>query len=215
MGSAGTAVPVAQHKYVGAVFLAGYPKIRSIFDGYRNAYLEAHGEHAPFDRLAYLALCYVGENEREADEGARKLLWYMEANKVPVEWSNPPGYHPPAVSAMVMRGATGSGVPVNPTLSQQMARGNVFAGTPDQVYQQIKAFWEYSGGFGHMMIMGQAGFLSDEDAVKSMRLYSNEVYPRLRELTANSDPAEIAERSKATPAREEADLGSFGVEFVR
>ena len=215
MGSAGTAVPVAQHKYVGAVFLAGYPKIRSIFDGYRNAYLEAHGEHAPFDRLAYLALCYVGENEREADEGARKLLWYMEANKVPVEWSNPPGYHPPAVSAMVMRGATGSGVPVNPTLSQQMARANVFAGTPDQVYQQIKAFWEYSGGFGHMMIMGQAGFLSDEDAIKSMRLYSNEVYPRLRELTENSDPAEVAERSKAAPLREEVDLGNFGVEFVR
>ena len=43
------------------------------------------------DRLAYLGLCYVGENEREAEEGARKLLWYMESNKVPPEWSNPPG----------------------------------------------------------------------------------------------------------------------------
>ena len=215
MGSARTAAPVAEHRHVGAVFLAGYPKIREIFGGYRDAWSRAHGGQAPFDRLAYLALCYVGENEREAEDGARKLLWYMEANKVPPEWSNPPGYHPPAVSAAVMRGVTGSGVPVNPTLEQQMARGNVFAGTPDQVYEQIKAFWEYSGGFGHMMLMGQAGFLSDDDALKSMKLYSKEVYPRLRELTATSDPAEVAERSVATPARQSADLGTFGVEFVR
>jgi alkanesulfonate monooxygenase SsuD/methylene tetrahydromethanopterin reductase-like flavin-dependent oxidoreductase (luciferase family) len=215
MGSAGTAVPVAQHKYVGAVFLAGYPKIRPVFDGYRQAYLDAHGEVPPLDRLAYLGLCYVGENERAAAEGARKLLWYMESNKVPPEWSNPPGYHPPQVAAMVMRGIGGSGVPMDPKLDQQIARGNVFAGTPDQVYEQIKNFWEYSGGFGHMMIMGQAGFLSDEDALKSMRLYSNEVYPRLRELTANADPAELWERSKAGPVQEGADLGTFGLEFVR
>ena len=43
VGSAGTAVPVAQHRYVGAVFLAGYPRIRPIFDGFRDAYRAAHG----------------------------------------------------------------------------------------------------------------------------------------------------------------------------
>ena len=216
MGSPGTAVPVAEHKHVGAVFLAGYPRIREIYNGYRQAYLDKHNEHAPLDRLAYLGLCFVGENEREAEEGARKLLWYMESNKVPQEWSNPPGYHPPPVSATVMKGTKeGSGVPLNPTLDQQMARGNVFAGTPDQVYEQIKAFWEYAGGFGHMLIMGQAGFLSDEDAIKSMKLYSNEVYPRLRELTKNADPAELWEKSKAMDAKDGVDLGTFGVEFVR
>ena len=214
MGSAGTAVPVAEHGYVGAVFLAGYPRIRSIFGGYRDAYLDAHGKPAPFDRLAYLALCYVGENEREAEDGANHLMWYMQANKVAEQWRNPPGYYPPPVAAAVMRGV-GPGIPVNPTLDQQMARGNVFAGTPDQVYEQIKAFWEYSGGFGHMMIMGQAGFLSDADALKSMRLYADEVYPRLRELTEKSDPAEVAERSRAIADKESADLGNFGIEFVR
>jgi alkanesulfonate monooxygenase SsuD/methylene tetrahydromethanopterin reductase-like flavin-dependent oxidoreductase (luciferase family) len=215
MGSHGSAIPVAKHKHVGAVFLAGYPKIRDVFDGYRESYLAAHGEHAPLDRLAYLGLCYVGENEREAEDGARKLLWYMEANKVPAEWSNPPGYHTPAVSATVMRGKDGSGVPTNPTLAQQMTRGNVFAGTPDQVYEQIKAFWEYSGGFGHMLLMGQAGFLSDADALKSMKLYKKEVEPRLIELMENADPAELWEKSKAAPVQEGVDLGNFGIEFVR
>ena len=215
MGSHGSAIPVAKHKHVGAVFLAGYPKIRGVFDGYRESYLAAHGEHAPLDRLAYLGLCYVGENEREAEDGARKLLWYMESNKVPAEWSNPPGYHTPAVSATVMRGKDGSGVPTNPTLAQQMTRGNVFAGTPDQVYEQIKAFWEYSGGFGHMLLMGQAGFLSDADALKSMKLYKKEVEPRLTELMENADPAELWEKSKAAPVQEGVDLGDFGIEFVR
>ena len=215
MGSNGSARPVAQHKHVGAVFLAGYPRIRDVFDGYREGYLEAHGEHAPLDRLAYLGLCYIGENERAAEDGARQLLWYMESNKVPPEWSNPPGYHPPPVSAQVMKGVTGSGVPTQPTLEQQMARGNVFAGTPDQVFEQIKSFWEYSGGFGHMLLMGQAGFLSDQDALKSMRLYKNEVEPRLKELTENADPAELWEKSKAAPVKESVDLGNFGVEFVR
>jgi alkanesulfonate monooxygenase SsuD/methylene tetrahydromethanopterin reductase-like flavin-dependent oxidoreductase (luciferase family) len=215
MGSPGSAKPVAEHKHVGAVFLAGYPKIRGVFDGYRESYLAAHGEHAPLDRLAYLGLCYVGENERAAEDGARKLLWYMESNKVPAEWSNPPGYHTPAVSATVMRGKDGSGVPTNPTLDQQMARGNVFTGTPDQVYEQIKAFWEYSGGFGHMLLMGQAGFLSDADALKSMKLYKKEVEPRLTELMEGADPAELWEKSKAAPLKDDVDLGNFGIEFVR
>jgi hypothetical protein len=66
-----------------------------------------------------------------------------------------------------------------------------------------------------MLIMGQAGFLSDADALKSMRLYAKEVYPRLRELAANADPAELYERSKAIPARQSVELGTFGVDFVR
>lgn len=215
MGSGATAVPVAQHGYVGAVFLAGYPKIRAIYNGYRDAYLETHGSVPALDRLAYLGLCFVGDNEREAQAGAEKLMWYMQANKVPAEWSNPPGYHTPAISAQVMRGASSSGVPTVAKLDQQMAIGNVFAGTPDQVFEQIKAFWEYSGGFGHMMVMGQAGFLSDADAIKSMELYAQEVYPRLRELTANADPAETYERSKAIPDKSGVDLSNFGVEFAR
>ena len=102
-----------------------------------------------------------------------------------------------------------------PKLDEQMAVGNLFAGTPDQVYEQIKSFWEYCGGFGHMLIMGQAGFLSDKDALKSMKLFSKEVYPRLRELSSNADPSELWEKSKAAPVKSVIDLGTFGVEFAR
>ena len=66
-----------------------------------------------------------------------------------------------------------------------------------------------------MLIMGQAGFLSDEDALKSMRLYSAEVYPRLRELTDNANVSELWEQSQSTTPKDGVDLGTFGVEFAR
>ncbi len=216
VGSAGTAVPVAEHEYVGAVFLAGYPRIRPIFDGYRDAYLAAHGRDAPLDRLAYCALMYIDDDEKKAREGAEKVLWYMTSNKVAPQWNNPPGYHPPAIAAQIMKGTRGgAGIPLKPVLDDQMARANVFAGTPDQVYEQIKAFWEYSGGFGHLLMMGQAGFLSYDDTVHSMTLFANEVYPRLKELTAGYDAGAMKELRAGQPDKQFADLGSFASEFVR
>ena len=216
IGSAGSAVPVAQRQHIGAVFLAGYPRIREIFDGYRNTYQDAHGTDAPLDRLAYCALVYVGHNEKEAREGAEKVLWYMTSNKVPPHWSNPPGYHPPAVAAQIMKGGRGgAGIPLAPKLDEQMARGNVFAGTPDQVHEQIKAFWEYSGGFGHLLMMGQAGFLSFDDTVSSMKLFADEVYPRLKELTAGYDAGEMRELRANQPDRDAVELDMVSAQFVR
>jgi len=48
-----------------------------------------------------------------------------------------------------------------------------------------------------------------------MRLYKAEVEPRLKELAANADPAELWEKSKAAPVKDGVDIGNFGVEFVR
>src|SRR5262249_20336029 len=78
-------------------------------------------------------------------------------------------------------------VPRNPSLEDQMARGNVFAGTPDQVYEQIKTLYEYAGGFGHLIVMGQAGFLTMAEALGSMKVYSKEGAPCLTELVAPHD----------------------------
>ncbi|MFQ6027030.1 MAG: LLM class flavin-dependent oxidoreductase [Dehalococcoidia bacterium] len=213
MGSAGSGVQVAQRKHIGAVFLAGYQNIRRIYDGYRQGYLEAHGGEAPLDRLAYAALVYVGENEAEAREGANKLLWYMTSNKVAPQFSNPPGYHPLPVAANLLKG--GQRRAGRPELQDQMSRGNVFAGTPDQVFQQLKSFWEYSGGFGNLLMMGQAGFMTVEETLKSMKLFTEEVYPRLKELTASYDPGVMQELRAARPDVENIDVSMFASEFVR
>ncbi len=216
-GSAASTLPVAQHKHVGAIFLAGYSKVRPIFDAYRENYLKLHGEHAPLDRLAYCGLIYVGDDEKTAAEGANKMMWYMQANKVADHWKNPPGYHPPVVSANVLRGAhvSGSGAAYSTDLTEHMRRGNVFAGTPDQVYEQIKAFWEYSGGFGHMLMMGQAGHMTEQETLRSMHLYNSEVYPRLKELAKTWDPEAIMDKRADLPNRDHAEITDLAVDFVR
>jgi len=166
------------------------------------------------DRLAYAALVYVAETEAKAREGAEKNLWYMRSNKVTPHHSNPPGYHAPDVAVNFMKGAD-SIVPQNPSLVDQMARGNVFAGTPDQVYEQIKTLYEYAGGFGHLIMMGQAGFLTMAETLGSLKLYAKEVVPRLKELVARHDHDRMQELRAATPDRQLTQLGSFGLEFAR
>ena len=216
MGSAGSAAQVAQRKHIGAVFLAGYPGIRRLFDGYREGFLQAHGEEAPLDRLAYAAIVCVGDSEKEAENGTEKLLWYIRSNKVAPQFNNPPGYHPPAVAANIIRGPRpGEPDRRDPRLETQKARGNVFSGTPDQVFQQIKNFWEYSGGFGHLLMMGQAGFMTYEETLKSMKLFTEEVYPRLKELTASYDAGVMKEIRSSRPDVDSVDTGLLASEFVR
>lgn len=214
IGSGPSGVPVAKRDYIGAVFLAGYMNVRRIFDGYRDAYLKFHGRPANPDRLAYAALIYVGETPAKARAGAEKILWYMSSNKVTAHHSNPPGYHAPDVAVKFMQGAD-SVVPQNPDLDDQMARGNVFAGTPDQVYEQIKSLYEYSGGFSHLIMMGQAGFLTMEETLSSLKLYATEVAPRLQELTRRYDHDRLQSLRASIPDKPHTQLGSFGLEFVR
>jgi hypothetical protein len=102
-----------------------------------------------------------------------------------------------------------------PKLEEQMARGNVFAGTPDQVFTQMKHFWEYAGGFGHLLMMGQAGFLSYDDTLRSMRLFMQEVHPRLQALNATYEPERLQALRAHSPHREGVDLDTLGAAFVR
>jgi len=212
VGSQYSARTVAQHGHVGAVFLAGYQNIRKIFDGYRQAYREHHGKAMPLDRLAYCALVYVGDTQEEARAGADKLLWYLRTSKGAPQFSNPPGYHIPAVSAQFLKPAKAGGAI---TVDDQMARGNLFAGTPDQVFEQIKTFWEYSGGFGHLLMMGHAGEMAHAESSRSMQRFAREVKPRLQALVEGYDEARMRELRAATPDRQIAEAVGMSRDFVR
>jgi alkanesulfonate monooxygenase SsuD/methylene tetrahydromethanopterin reductase-like flavin-dependent oxidoreductase (luciferase family) len=212
VGSGPSAVPVAQHGHTAAVFIAGYQNIRKIYDSYRSAYQGTHHKTMPLDRLAYCALVYVGETESKAAAGIDKLLWYLRTSKGAPQFSNPPGYHPPALAAPFLR-PQGEAPPI--TAEGQIARGVVFSGTPDQVSAQIKAFWEYSGGFGNLLFMGHAGLMEREETLSSMRLFAKEVQPRLNELTGGYDVARMSELRATMPDRQSADQSVMASYFSR
>ena len=61
-----------------------------------------------------------------------------------------------------------------------IAAGIMMAGTPDQVEAQLRKVYDHVGGFGHLLIMGQAGFLEHDETVAGIRTFAREVYPRVR-----------------------------------
>jgi hypothetical protein len=66
----------------------------------------------------------------------------------------------------------------------------MFCGTPDQVYQQIVDFVDYTGGLGNLLIMAQGGHLNHADTADQLTLMAKEVMPRLKEY--KQPVAEIA-----------------------
>jgi alkanesulfonate monooxygenase SsuD/methylene tetrahydromethanopterin reductase-like flavin-dependent oxidoreductase (luciferase family) len=65
---------------------------------------------------------------------------------------------------------------------QAVARGLLFAGSPDTVYQQIMEFYDKVGGFGHLVMIGRSGFMTHAEAEKSIKRFAQEVLPRLQEV---------------------------------
>lgn len=187
--SASGAYEVGQHGFIQATFLTGWDTTRKIYDSYRKGWRDAgRGNDIPNNRLAYAALVYVGETEKEAHEGAEKLLWYVTANKVAPQYANPPGYVPVNANVQMMRGAEHplSAFAKGASVEAAIRGGFMFAGTPEQVYQQIKRHHDYVGGYGHILNMGQAGFLEHDDTVKGIRNFARHVYPRLKEEMPHS-----------------------------
>ena len=178
------AMRVGAQGFVQATFLTGYDGTRKVYDAYRRGWREAgRGQDVPIDRFAYAALVYVGESEAEAHAGAEKIMWYIRANKVPQHFSFPPGYAPPQVFARILRGDVGdqhANFSAGATVDGVINAGLMMAGTPDQVYAQIRKMYDHVGGFGHLLIMGQAGFLEHDETVRSIRNFARHVFPRLK-----------------------------------
>lgn len=203
--SQGSARAIAERGHVLATFLIGY-KTRDLFDSYREIYRKTWNKEPAADRFAYLALCGVGNNHDEGLRRAAEVKRYLDTTGIVYEpFRNPPGYAPIADNVRMMRAIASGGaartiptksgdqidVTKNFTVEKAMEAGLVFAGTPDEVYEQIVDFDQYAGGIGNLLLMMQGGALNHEETSDSMRLFAKEVLPRLEEYAA-SRPAGAA-----------------------
>jgi len=73
--------------------------------------------------------------------------------------------------------------------------GLMFTGTPDDVFEQMVDFYETVGGFGHFLMMAQAGTMNYADTAENLSLFAREVLPRL------VDYARSREKALGMPAR--------------
>lgn len=184
---------VAKRGHVAATFLTGYAT-KPINDEYRRTYRETFGKEAGADRLAYLGMCAVADTRQKALELAEKVAGYVRTTAIVSEpFSYPPGYFPPQAIAANLRkpvgygkynAKTATGRTVEMTgasVEDLIGAGVMFAGTPDEVYKQIVSVTDAIGGVGNLLLMMQAGHLTHEETVSSLKLFAREVMPRLHE----------------------------------
>jgi len=190
-GTPANARVLGERGIVMATLGTGY-NTRPLFDAYREGYV-SKGRPAPTaDRFGYLGLVAVGNTEAQALERGKFVAEYLPSSgRVAPEFSNPPGYLSVQDNVRILmkqprqRTGTKDGRFIDmrsASVQDLIDTGVLFCGTPDQVYTQITEFCEYCGGMGNLLMMGHAGFLSHEDTVDSLTLFSKEVLPRLKEF---------------------------------
>lgn len=172
---------VARRGFTFAMFLQPHEKVKEMFDAYRESTIYDDPEEVR-RHIAYMPLVATADTEEEAEALAKKLSWYLHAKTEP-QFRNPPGYVPVSFNVQALKGAySGRTDAVRQGGFEYLKeQGVMIYGTPDQVFAQIQRFYDRVGGFGQLLMMQQAGWLSHEETVKSMTLFAKEVYPRIRE----------------------------------
>ena len=64
--------------------------------------------------------------------------------------------------------------------------GMFYIGDPDTVAEKLKGFWDEVGGFGTLMYVAGKGWADRERRHRSMKLFMDEVAPKVRHLDADA-----------------------------
>ena len=196
-GDPETAAEVGRRGLVHVLVLRGPEGTKRAYRANRDARAEAGLPKATTDNFAYAAMVYTGDTDEEGVRVGDKLLWFLRTSlKSAPQYSKfLPGSAPPEAAPQLYRTAPATPKPGQVltagqnaarlqkiSTEQAMADGILFAGNPDSVYKQIMEFYDKVGGFGHLSLIGRSGFMTHAESEKGIRLFSNEVLPRLREV---------------------------------
>jgi alkanesulfonate monooxygenase SsuD/methylene tetrahydromethanopterin reductase-like flavin-dependent oxidoreductase (luciferase family) len=179
---------IARHGYVFAMFLQPHERVREMFDAYRECYVPNGVPRC--GGIAYMPLVHTADSDEEAMRGAEEMQWYLKSIKVGPQITNPPGYAEIGLNVKALQGtyAGRTAAVRSKGIDYLMEQGIVIAGTPDKVAAQIKRFHGLVGGFDHLLLMQQAGFLDHARTVRSMTLFAKEVYPQIKDLPGSGLP---------------------------
>lgn len=158
---------------------AGYElphSLRRKADRYGRAALAA-GRARPLDRISVARLIYVADSVQEAVEDLRPAvsveLGYQRSRGL-LRW--------------VLAGYD-FGKPVDDvTFDDLVAAGIYTVGDPDTVYQQLKAFYDQSGGYGTLLLIVGKDWATREKRARSLTRFMQEVAPRLADLVPDREP---------------------------
>ena len=212
-GDPPTAREVGRRGMINVLVLRGAEETRRAWAAYRQARVDAGLPAVTSDHFAYAAFVSVGDTHEEGVQVGSQLLWFLNTSlKSAPQYSRfLPGAVPPELAPQIYRtaprpaaatsghdaeaaGATHSAAPASQNArsligintEQAMQRGLLFAGNPDTVYQQIMDFYEKVGGFNHLVMIGRSGFMTHAETEKNIRLFGQEVLPRLQAIAPSA-----------------------------
>jgi alkanesulfonate monooxygenase SsuD/methylene tetrahydromethanopterin reductase-like flavin-dependent oxidoreductase (luciferase family) len=155
--------------------------------------LKAHGDRYLPKRMGILMSTYVAETDAIAQEESREGIWYFLRNclkghqrREGRQLTFGPGV--PYIPANEFRDYLAQSDPTTPLLGDTQDWGDlqraqsIIVGSPDTVYERFMSVLEHAP-VGHLLIQFHMGNMSDECARKSMRLFWDEVAPRLKKAT--------------------------------
>jgi alkanesulfonate monooxygenase SsuD/methylene tetrahydromethanopterin reductase-like flavin-dependent oxidoreductase (luciferase family) len=154
------------------------PRLKMMGDAFVAAQVAA-GKPARRKDLHATRVIYVAETDAKAREDMR------ESYEETIRWEikNTPHHQ----VERIPEGGTLNDI----TYDYLIDTGNLFIGSPETVYKRIADFYDKSGGFGTLMFHAGRDYATPEKLGRSMKLFMDEVAPRIRHL--DPDQAMAAE----------------------
>ena len=163
----------------------GFKRGKKIMDGFWKRVEERNIEPNPY-HAGFLQLVVVGESTSEVEEryGPHVEYFYNKMLHFYPGFAEAPGYRTAATIKAGLLGQTGN------TWAQRtgamrwkdfVGQGNVIAGTPSQVTEQLEDVVK-SLNVGHLMLLNQIGSIPHDLAKENIRLTATRVLPKLRPM---------------------------------
>ena len=163
---------------------SGFRRGKMVMDGFWKV-AHAAGVDNPY-HAGFLQLVCVGESEQQVADlyGPHAEYFFNKMLHVYPGFADPPGYRTiDTIKAGLLAQTTsfGRAGAEETTWEQLLEQGNVIAGTPDRVTEQLEHVIQ-DLHIGHLMILNQFGSMPHDLTLDNIRLTATEVVPRLRHI---------------------------------
>lgn len=182
---------VAQQRYTYMVLPTLAPfELRRQSAAYFRACCERAGYTARYGQIGWGIGVYVAETDAQARREYEPHFWYYARNllKTPAPLSLPPG-HTSLPTMLTMAERRRSSRPGNLSTWDEVERGGyVVVGSPETVRQRLEDYAQRVG-FGLLVANFSVGNVPTELTQKSMRLFAQEVMPKLKHVNSDAPVA--------------------------
>jgi limonene 1,2-monooxygenase len=152
------------------------PFLRKKADRYARA-AKAAGQHAPLKNITAARYVYLADSRAEAMNDLRPAITYEL------------GFQMKRGLIRIIRSNYGLQFAGDEVSFDQLAEAGFYClGEPDSVARELREFYDASGGFGTLLIVTGKDWGTREKRARSMKLFMEQVAPKLRDLQPIREP---------------------------